>query len=162
MAYKLTAKVADPLTGQQNSYIGWHFTVADALDVLASAIWLETQTPWSYNIFANPDNHSLLRMSLIGPIGNFVNNDGNLEQVTAQFIVNDTDYYIYDSGHVKVMTQADAEADYDIAAYTLPPPPPPQGEAPQPAMGMPEQPLPPPPSNNPVPPVIITPPTGGS
>lgn len=144
MPYKLTAKDADPLTGQQNNYIGWHFVMADALDVLASWIWIETQTTWSYNVFPNPDNPYLIRMSLTGPVGNFVDSDGNSQHVMAQFMVDDTDYYIYDNGHIKVIHQPDAENDYDIELYTLPPPPAPVSEPPPPAMGMPVQVVPPP------------------
>jgi hypothetical protein len=151
MPHKLTAKVADPLTGQQNSYIGWHFVMAEALDVLSSWIWIKTQTTWSYNVFPNPDDPYLIRMSLVGSVGNVIDENGNPQQMMAQYIVNDTDYYVYDSGHIKVMSQDEAEADYDIAPYTLPTPPPPVAEPPQPAVGMPVQVVPPPREGDPVP-----------
>lgn len=151
MPYKLTAKTPDPLTGQQNSYIGWHFVMTDALDVLASCLWLENQTPWSFQIFANPDNKTLLRMSVTGPVGNFADQDGQLQQVMAQFIVDDTDYYIYDNGHFKTIFQDEAEADYDIEPCELPTPPPPQADPVPQALGVPVQIVPPPREGDPVP-----------
>jgi hypothetical protein len=134
------SKEVDPLTGMQNSYIGWHFTMTEALDVLGAMIWLKTQTTWDYSICANPDNPSLIRLSLTGPIGNVQIDPANpTAGVMVQVIVDDTDYFVYEQGVFTAITAADAAANYDVEAYTLPtPPPPPDPPPPPPAMGVPE------------------------
>lgn len=141
-AYTLTSKQVNAMTGIQNVYVGWHFTMAEALKVLLAMIWLETQTEWGYSISANPDNPYLIRLSLTGPVGN-VQLDANNPTVgvRTQVIVNDTDWFIFDQGVFHGMAEADVSANYDIADCVLPAaPPPPAPPPPAPAMGMPPQP----------------------
>jgi hypothetical protein len=130
MAHKLTSKEVDPLTGMQNSYIGWHWIMTEALDVLAAMVWLKTQTGWDYSICANPDNPYLIRLSLTGPIGNVqVDPNNPAVGVMTQVIVDDTDYFIYEQGVFTRITEAES-ANYNIEPYTLPTPPSPPAQVP--------------------------------
>jgi hypothetical protein len=109
--------VADPWTGLQNSYLAWHFVDSEALDVFAAMKWLKYYTGWDYHLAADPENPLLQRVSLTKNLGS--------APTFVTMLVGDTQWFMFDNGHITVLDEADVNANYDSVVYTLPPNPPP-------------------------------------
>ena len=104
--YKLTRKTPNEV-GIQNSCLGWHFTLATALDALEGATVIQ-RYGWLWMIFPNPEIPANQRMS--------ITKDG------VQLIV-DTPFWFtldVDTGWVKVRDQDFVADTYDIAVWTPP------------------------------------------
>lgn len=124
--YKLTLKQPHPVSGFRNSCLGWHFTMATAMDALEGAIFVQKRADWDWMIFPNPDNRNNQRMSLtksVKPQG--ISTQVQLIVDTPQWFVLDTD-----TDFVRIIDQDVVAASYDVEVWLppLPPPPPPEPE----------------------------------
>jgi hypothetical protein len=118
--YKLTSKTDHGITGLPTVYMGWHFTAATALDVFESFMHLQ-EAGWTWNLYPNPANPWTQQMSVVRSFA--------VGQPPTQLIIDDTNWYTTDGEMVRIITQDDANTNYDIEAYVPPTPPPPPDTA---------------------------------
>lgn len=100
--YLLTPKAANPQSGLSNPVLGWQFTGATALDVFDGCNTIR-QAGWTWQITPDPANPELWTMQI---------SKGGYAPLT----VTDTQWFVFDGYFVRVIEQADVEANYTIAA----------------------------------------------
>ena len=104
--YVLTPNAPDPVTGLENSVIGWQLTAATALDVMQG---VDTIAMAGYvGALSNCDN------SVSPPLWQAVISKGGVQPVQ----VNDTDWFVFNGKYVWAITQADVEANYTVVAQS--------------------------------------------
>ena len=108
MPYKLTPKKPSDATGLTHEWIGWHFVLREALDVLEGVQVLRQLIGWHHSIYDDPEDGTKERLSLISPDGD------------KQIDVLDTYWILWDDTTIIKMDEATADANYNIAPYTLP------------------------------------------
>jgi hypothetical protein len=107
--WQLTPTTPNEFTGFSNSVLGWHLTLATALDVLTgcnkifAAGWLTQLGP-----LATSPQGAL-------PIWQLVITKGPL-----QIVINDTDWFAFDGQNVWAIPESIVQADYTVTAYTPP------------------------------------------
>ncbi|OBI98077.1 hypothetical protein [Mycobacterium sp. 1465703.0] len=103
--WELTPNDPNPLTGFANPVIGWHVTLATALDVLEgcntifAAGWASQLGPLATSDPATP-------------IWELVVNKGKV-----QVVVKDTDWFVFDGQNVWAIAESDVTAGYTVTEH---------------------------------------------
>lgn len=96
----LTPNTANQYSGLTNPILGWQFTAATALDVFDGCNLIR-QSGWSWQITPDPANDALWTMQIA---------KGGYAPLT----VADTQWFVFDGYFVRVLDQADVEANYTV------------------------------------------------
>ena len=100
----LTPKQANPLTGVTSPVVGWQFTSSTIADVYQGCN-VVFQAGFVPKLGPVPGN------TAVPPLWGLAITKGGV----ADLIVQDTDYFVFDGFNVRVVTQADAQANYTVA-----------------------------------------------